>query len=89
MELKLPTRRCFTPAAREAGRAVRRAKALQREDIAAPQVFVVRRTSFPDPFAWEIRRFGGMVLDRSDVGFPSIPLARAAGGEVLSLMSKP
>ncbi len=77
----------FTQAAREAASAVRRANALNRTHIAAPEIFVVRRTSFPDPFAWEIRRFGAMVLDRSDTGFSSIALARAAGRTALERMA--
>lgn len=86
---KSPGRASFTQQARDAALAVRRTNVLNREHITAPKVFVVRQTSFPDPFAWEIRRFGGVVLLRSEGLFPSMAFARAAGGEVLARMPSP
>ena len=82
----VPSRRYFTQAARDAVVAARRAKAMIPQDSTAPQVFIVRLASFPMPFGWEIRRFGGLVLSRSDMGFPSMASARSAGEGTLAVM---
>ena len=81
-----PTRRHFTQAARDAAVAARRARAMVRHDITDPQVFITRLASFPMPFGWEIRRFGGLVLGRSEMGFPTMTSARSAGEGTLAAM---
>ena len=81
-----PNRRHLTQAARDAAAAARRAKAMVPHDSTAPQVFIIRLASFPMPFGWEIRRFGGLVLSRSDMGFPSMASARSAGEGTLAAM---
>lgn len=54
------------------------------ENTSAPAVYVVR---LPEPsrgFAWEIRKFGAIVLERSREDFPTPELARADGQAALA-----
>lgn len=82
---KLPTdRRHFTEAARAAAMASRLRKQQIAAPLDAPEVFIVRSTSASGPYAWEIRRFGGLVLDRSSGGFLDPGEARRAGERVLT-----
>ena len=60
----------------------RREAALPATD--ALGVFVVRLAG-PKPFGWEIRKYGGIVLSRSDTGFGTQVLAHAAGEKALAL----
>lgn len=80
------SRRHFTQAARDASVAAKRAKSTMMQDIAAPRVFITRLTSFPMPFGWEIRRFGGLILGRSEMGYPTVALARSAGEKTLAAL---
>ena len=85
-EFYRPGGRHFTRAALEACAAARRAKAMVPHDSTSPQVFITRFATFPMPFGWEIRRFGGLVLSRSPMGFPSMASARSAGEETLTAL---
>lgn len=40
-------------------------------------------------FAWELRRFGGIVLQRSGEAFPDAASAREAGGRALKALFVP
>ena len=78
-----PPKRRFTEAARAAALVARRRK----RDLAAPQgtpeVFVVRQPSTNRGYGWEIRRFGGVVLDRSPTDYPTMHGAQSAGNAAL------
>lgn len=83
---KSPTdRRHFTEAARAAALAARLRKRELAIPLDMPEVFVVRSPSTPGQYAWEIRRFGAVVLDRGAVAYPTVRAARAGGQEALAL----
>ncbi len=48
-------------------------------DFGRPEVFVVRMPQPGTMFGWEIRRFGAIVLHRSEAGYRAPALARLAG----------
>ena len=73
------TRRYFSQAAREAALAVRLANRKLPGDFGRPEVFVVRMPQPGTMFGWEIRRFGAIVLHRSEAGYRAPALARLAG----------
>ena len=81
--LKKPTNRHFTDAAREAAKVARRIKTEQAQDPNRPEVFVVRGTEDERRFCWQIRRFGGLVLDSSASRYDSIHAAQSAGRKAL------
>ena len=84
MALPNRTSRSFTEAARAAGLAKRRELAKQRpKGIDHREAFVVRLTGPGQPFGWEIRKFGSIVLSRSKTGFGTQLLAQAAGQQAL------
>ena len=56
--------RHFTEAARAAAVAARRVKAAEFQSFGAPELFVVRASSGDMAFTWELRRFGGVVIQR-------------------------
>ena len=68
----------------------RQLKAAAQPPKDAPQLFIVRLG--PDQnlwFGWEIRKFGSIVLSRSETGFETQVLAQTAGEKVLTtLVSK-
>jgi hypothetical protein len=80
------TRRHFTDAARAAALAAK----LRKQEVRAamgnncPEVFVVRHLGGTLEFQWEIRRFGGVVVDRSTSVFLRTSDARSAGNHALS-----
>lgn len=76
-------RRYFTDAARKASREARLRRRLVALDPNRPEVFVVRGDEDEHRFAWQIRRFGGVVLSRSHTPYHSILEAEAAGHEAL------
>ena len=78
------TRRYFTQAAREAALAVRLANRKLPGDFGRPEVFVIRMMLPGAMFGWEIRRFGALVLHRSEMGYAVPALARAAGEQALA-----
>lgn len=77
----------FTPAARLAAAAKRR----ERSDLAAlnfhePCVFALRAPSPDKGYVWEVRKFGGVSLRRSDDVYISAADARRAGMDALTAM---
>lgn len=82
--LKRPTKRHFTDAARAAALEVRRRNRELALPKNIPEVFVVRLAAAHLSFGWEIRRFGGVVLDKSGMGYASMQEAHIAGCEALA-----
>ncbi|WP_237482569.1 hypothetical protein [Lichenibacterium dinghuense] len=72
-----PTRRYFTEAARIAAAAARKVKQEAPDAFGKPELFIVKAGTHA--FTWELRRFGGVVLQRGPEAFPSQTLARADG----------
>lgn len=87
-ELKaFPQTRCrFTDASRAAAKISNRKRMEMRGVVDTPEVFVVRLPISGLSFVWEIRRFGGFVLSRSQVVFTDLSDARSAGERALSDM---
>lgn len=85
MTLFSPRAKCqFTEAARKAAIIARKAKAEIPRHFGLPELFVVRvggRT-----FTWELRQFGGVLLERGIEAFASQALARADGEAVLTAL---
>ena len=88
-QLKPASNRGFTEASLAAGLEARRKKAAERaadpQAANRPQVFVVRSPLGDRGFGWEIRKFGGVVVDRSLVGYASAGEAQNAGFVALAL----
>ena len=57
----------------------------ERPDVGEPAVYVVRLAGVK-PYSWEIRKYGGIVLRSSEIGFETQSMARAAGEEALADM---
>ena len=81
---KTPSRRYFTDVARQAALEARLRKREMPVDPTRAQMFVVRGTQDARLFTWEIRRFGGVLLQNSDARFETVMAAEAAGREALS-----
>ena len=77
-------RRTFTDVARAAAMAARAAKRAAPDTFGEPELFIVR--SGEKGFTWEVRRFGGMLLQRGDLSFASRSAAEAAGSDALILL---
>ena len=78
------TRRHFTQAARDAALARRREiAALPKDPAGTLEIFIVRGAERSNDYGWEIRRFGAIVVARSDRGHPTPGAARAAGEDAL------
>lgn len=73
--------RQFTEAARLAAAEARRAKREGPDDFGVPELFIVRKGN--RGFTWELRRFGGMELQRGSETFSDAASARADGEEAL------
>ncbi|WP_237481231.1 hypothetical protein [Lichenibacterium dinghuense] len=78
------TRRHFTDAARAAAAAARKAKREGPDRFGQPEMFVVKAGE--RAFTWELRRFGGVVLQRGPEGFRDTASARADGEAALTDM---
>ena len=76
--------RRFTEAAREAAAAAREAKRERPDRFGEPELFIVRAEGFG--FGWELRRFGGVVLQRSAEVFAVAASAREAGEMALTIL---
>ena len=76
--------RHFTEAARQAARSARAAKHAEPDRFGVPEVFVVKAGD--RAFTWELRRFGGLLLQRGAESFTSQTLARADGELALSVL---
>lgn len=81
------TRRYFSQAAREAALAVRLANRKLPGDFGRPEVFVVRMPLPGALFGWEIRRYGAIILQRSEMGYAAPALARVDGERAMSELS--
>lgn len=77
-----------TPEGREASAEGRRRREEKLPATDAPGVFVVRLAG-PKPFGWEIRKYGSIILSRSDTGFGTQVLAQTAGEKALALAKDP
>ena len=77
--------RTFSPQARQAAAIARQQWAAEKPAFDALAVFVVR-LGHNLRFGWEIRKFGSMILSRSDEGFASLSEARIAGEKALVSM---
>lgn len=82
------TRRHFTEAARQAALARRREiAALPKQPSGTLALFIVRGHERGNDYGWEIRRFGAIVMARSERGFPGQIAARQAGEVALREMA--
>ena len=77
-----PKRRFLSPQARRAAVEARR-RLVAQNPLGALQIFIVRSAD-PNRFGWEIRKFGGLVLNRSEAGFGTQLLALEAGRRALA-----
>ena len=83
------TRRHFTQAARDAALARRREiAALPKDPAGSLEIFIVRGAERGNDYGWEIRRFGALVVARSNCGFPVPGAARAAGEDALRNLAR-
>ena len=78
-----PKKRFFSPQNRQAAIEARRHLAA-KHPTGSPQIFVVRIVGPTQPFGWEIRKFGSIVLSRIETGFGTQLLAQTAGDEALA-----
>ena len=78
----------FSPEARQAAFDTRQRLAAAKSPAGSPQMFVVRFAG-PQPFGWEIRKFGSFVLSRSETGFRTVLLAQTAGEQALAVLVTP
>ncbi len=76
--------RWFTEAARLAAAEARRLKRERPDDFGVPKLFIVRDGEHG--FTWELRRFGGVALQRGPKTFPDATSARADGEEALAAL---
>lgn len=74
-------RRRFTEAARIAAAEARKAKREGPDTFGSPELFVVKAGE--RSFTWELRRFGGVLLQRGPASFDSMALARIDGEAAL------
>lgn len=57
---------------------------MEPDTFGLPEVFIVKADD--RAFTWELRRFGGVVLERGVETFPSGELARAGGEAALAAL---
>lgn len=76
--------RSFTSAARQAALEARAAKRAEPALFGIPQVFVVKAGD--RAFTWELRRFGGLLLQRGAESFAAQATARADGEVALAVL---
>ena len=74
----------FTAAARQAALEARAARRTKPDRFGLLEVFVVKADD--RTFTWEIRRFGGLLLQREAECFTSQALARADGQLALAVL---
>ena len=85
---KPKTRRHFTEAARAAAALARKARREQPRRFGEPELFVVRPSEWSRDYAWQIRRFGGVVLMTAPSGFPTSTAALEAGRSALASLAR-
>ena len=78
--------RHFTEAALRAARAARAAKRAEADHFGEPELYITRAGD--KAFTWELRRFGGVVLQRGEEPFITRAEAEAAGAAALSTMKQ-
>ena len=78
------TGRWFTQAARLAAAEARRLKREGPDTFGLPELFIVREGHHG--FTWELRRFGGVVLQHGHEVFPDAASARADGEQALAAL---
>ena len=76
--------RRFTEAARLAAAEARRAKREGPDTFGVPELFILRDGNHG--FTWELRRFGGLVLQHGSETFPDAAAARADGEAALAAL---
>ena len=81
--LKGETYKMLLPENRAAAIETRRRNLANKPRVGAPQVFVVR-LAVDRRFAWELRRFGSIVMSRSVETYGSAMLAKTAGERALA-----
>ena len=74
----------FTSAALEAAAKARAAKRETPDRFGVPELFIVKADDHA--FTWELRRFGGLLLQRGSDSFASQALARAGGEMALAAL---
>lgn len=74
----------FTSAARQAALEARAARRAEPDRFGLPEVFVVKADE--RTFTWEIRRFGGLLLQRGAESFANQAMARADGEVALAVL---
>ena len=84
IRLKRKTGRHLTEAAREAAAAVREAKKALPKEEREFSLFVVRSSPNRSHYTWQIRRFGGVIVQQAETIFVSISAARADGESALA-----
>ncbi|HEX4768233.1 MAG TPA: hypothetical protein VH414_18355 [Lichenihabitans sp.] len=77
--------RKFSQAARAAAAEARRRRTAERGPIDEPGLFVVRDERLQRDFRWEIRKYGGVVVEMSAETFDSPRHARSLGEKALRL----
>ena len=87
LDVKSPHGRHFTDAARAAAKEARRRKKEARADPNRPEIFVARAGPDSRLFVWEIRRFGGVLLDRGTAPYHDAAEARSAGRRALDALT--
>ena len=80
----LRNNRHFTEAARKAAAAARAAKRETADTFGFPEMFIVKAGE--RTFTWELRRFGGVLLERGIEAFVSEALARVDGEAVMATL---
>lgn len=79
-----PPKHHFTEAARIASAESRKAKREAPDTFGHPEMFIVKAGD--QSFTWELRRFGGVLLQRGAEVFPSQALARNGGEAALKIL---
>ena len=80
--------RNFTDLARARALEVRRENAAKRGAVNRLELFIVRSPFGDNGFAWEIRQFGGVVVERSPMGYASASVAKNAGHAALERLQQ-
>ncbi len=80
------TRHLQTPEARRLAAESQRRRLAELPAKGTSQVFVVRFAN-AQQYSWEIRKFGGLVLNRSETAFGTQLLAFEAGRQALAELS--
>ncbi len=81
------SRRHFTEAARAAARAAWAEKLTLPSKFGHPELFVVRAPSDATTYTWEIRRHGGVLLQKGKEGFASVVLAQSEGEHAMAVLA--